>query len=104
MSNYWNNALMLPAPELITAMDGTTKLIGTLLYNPVKLIIDNQSSLDVVLSISVDGGATLIQWHTFPAAEAMIIDDDLYTLPIGTKFYGNAASGNISISYFYAKL
>lgn len=104
MSNYSNNALMLPAPELIETMTGSTVFIGELLYNPVKLILDNQSGVTVVLYISFDGGTTLIQWHTFPGGEAIVIDDDLYTLPIGTQFYGNGASGDFSISYFYAKL
>jgi hypothetical protein len=104
MSNYWNNQLMYPAPELIVAMTGANVKIGTLLFNPVKLVMDNQSTAPVVLSISYDGGATFIQWHTFPAGEAMIIDDDLYTLSIGASFYGNgAASGSFSISYFYLK-
>lgn len=95
---------MLPAEELIEAMTGSSVLIGTLLFNPVKLILDNQSADEVVLSISYDGGTTLIQWHTFPAGEAIVIDDDLYTLSKGAQFYGNgAASGDFSISYFYLK-
>jgi hypothetical protein len=104
MSNYWNNQLSLPAPELITAMTGSSVLIGTLLHAPVKLILDNQSTTAVVLSISFDGGTTLIQWHTFPSGEAMILDDDLFTFPKGTQFYGNgAANGSFSISYTYMK-
>jgi len=103
MSTIWNNVLMLPAPELIETMTGSNVFIGALAYNPVKLILDNQSSVEVVLFLSFDGGTTLIQWHTFPAGEAMIIDDDIYTLPIGTRFYGNGASGDFSISYFYSK-
>jgi hypothetical protein len=93
---------MLPAPELITAMTGTSVLIGTLLHTPVKLIMDNQSTTPVVLSISLDNGETLIQWHTFPASEAIILDDDLYTFPRGAQFYGNgAANGSFSVSYTY---
>ncbi len=104
MSSYWNNQLMLPAPELIEAMTGSDVLIGELLHPPVKLIIDNQSSDEVVLFISYDGGSSKIQWHTFPAGEAIIIDDDLYTLSKGAQFYGNGAgTGNFSISYFYLK-
>jgi hypothetical protein len=103
MSNYWNNQLMYPASELFATMNGTNILIGTLLHTPVKLILDNQSSVPVVLYISYDGGVTKIQWHTFPAGEAMVIDDDLYTLSQGISFYGNGASGNFSISYFYLK-
>ncbi len=104
MSNYFNNTPMVPAPELIATMDGTSKLIGQLLYNPVKLVLDNQSAVPVVLYISIGGYGPLVQWHTFPAQEAMILDDDLYTLPIGTSFYGVGASGDFSISYFYTKL
>lgn len=104
MSNYWNNQLMYPAPELIAAMTGSSALIGTLLFEPVKLILDNQSSAPVVLSISYDGGTTKIQWKTFTASEALILDDDLYTISKGASFYGNgAASGSFSISYFYLK-
>lgn len=103
MSNYWNNQLMLPAEELIETMTGSTVLIGTLLETPVKLIMDNQSDVVITLYISFDGGTTLIQWHTFPGGEAIILDDDLYPFPKGTSFYGNGASGNFSISYTYLK-
>lgn len=93
---------MLPAPELIVAMNGTTRLIGTLLYTPVKLILDNQSTTSVVLYISLDNGESLIQWKTFTGSEAIILDDDLYTFPKGTQFFGNgSANGNFSISYTF---
>lgn len=103
MANYWNNQLSLPAPELIQTMTGSSVLIGTLLFTPVKLIMDNQGSASVVLSISFDGGTTKLQWHTFPGGEAIILDDDLSAFPKGTSFYGNGASGNFSISYTYMK-
>ena len=92
---------MLPAPELITAMTGSQVAIGTLLHNPVKLILDNQSTSTVVLSIAVGGGGA-VQWKTFSAGEALILDDDMYAFPVGTTFYGNgAATGSFSISYTY---
>ena len=94
---------MLPAAELIAAMTGSNVNIGTLLFSPVKLIMDNQGAVPIILYMSFDNGVTLIQWHTFPGGEAIVIDDDLYTLPIGTQFYGNGASGNFSISYFYLR-
>jgi hypothetical protein len=104
MSNYWNNQVSLPAPELITPMSGSSVLIGTLLHVPVKLILDNQSTTAVVLSISFDGGSTLIQWKTFSGEEALVLDDDMFPFPKGTSFYGNgAANGNFSISYTYMK-
>lgn len=100
MSVYLLPNLMLPAPELLATMDTTSKLIGTLLYAPIKLIFDNQSSVPVVLYVSLNG-ADKILWHTFPAAEAIILDDDANTFPVGTQFYGIGASGNFSISYTY---
>jgi len=104
MSNYWNNQLMLPAEELIEAMTGSSVLIGQLQFNPVKLIFDNQSDDDVVLYMSMDGGTTMIQWHTFPSAEAIVLDEDLYTFPKGMQFYGDGdGTGNFSISYCYLK-
>jgi hypothetical protein len=100
MSIYILNQQMLPAPELITAMTGSNVLIGTLLHVPVKLILDNQSTSSVVLSIDVGGGQ--VQWKTFSGGECLILDDDLYTFPNGAKFYGNgAAAGSFSISYTY---
>jgi|SRR3974390_663885 len=95
----------LPAPELITAMTGSNVLIGTLLHVPVKLILDNQSTSSVVLSIDVGGVGNQVQWKTFSAGEALVLDGDCYTYPKGTKFYGNgAANGNFSISYSYINL
>ncbi len=102
MSDYILYQQMLPAPELITAMTGSSVLIGTLLHTPVKLILDNQSTTPVVLSISLDNGSTKIQWKTFASGEALILDDDLYTFPKGTQFYGNgAANGSFSVSYTF---
>ena len=93
---------MLPAPEQIVAMTGSSVLIGTLNHIPVKLILDNQSTAPVVLSISLDNGESLTQWKTFAGQEALILDDDFYTFPKGTQFYGNGgASGSFSLAYTY---
>lgn len=100
MSVFVLHQQMLPAPELITAMTGSNVLIGTLLYTPVKLILDNQSTDEVVLFIDLGGGQ--IQWKTFSAGECIVLDDDLYTFPRGASFYGTGvAAGNFSISYTY---
>ncbi len=102
MSVYILHQQMLPAPELITAMTGSNVLIGTLTQTPVKLILDNQSTSSVVVSIDLGGGQ--VQWKTFAGGEALILDDDLYTFPRGASFYGNgAATGSFSISYTYIK-
>lgn len=102
MSEYILHQQMLPAPELITAMTGSSVAIGTLLYTPVKIILDNQSTSAVVLSVDVGGGP--VQWKTFSAGEALVLDDDLYTFPKGTVFYGNgAATGSFSVAYTYIK-
>lgn len=95
--------VMLPAPELIETMTGSNVLIGSLAYTPIKIIFDNQSTVSIVVSISYDGGTTLTQWHTFPAGEGIILDQDLYCFPKGTSFYGDGASGDFSISYCYLK-
>lgn len=93
------------APELSATMSGSFVTIGTLLFNPVILIFDNQGTVPV--AISTDGGTTT--WRTFPAGEALVLDlrgnhgiADNYTFPIGTVFSGNGASGTFSISYVYA--
>ena len=102
MSDFILYQQMLPAPELISAMTGSNALIGTLLHVPVKIIFDNQSTASVVLSTSLDGGITFVQWKTFQGGEALVLDDDLYTFPKGMMFYGNgAASGSFSIAYTY---
>lgn len=102
MSQFILYQQMLPAAELITAMTGSNVLIGTLENVPVKLILDNQSTSPVVLSISQNNGDSLIQWKTFSAGEALILDDDFFTFSKGTSFYGNgSATGNFSISYTF---
>lgn len=101
MSVYIQPQLMLPAPELIQAMTGSNVLIGTLLQFPVKLVLDNQSTVPIVLLIDVGGTGNLVSWKTFSANEALVLDGDIYAFPKGTKFYGNGASGNFSISYTY---
>lgn len=100
MSVYILHQQMLPAPELIAAMTGSPVTIGTLLHTPVKLVLDNQSTAAVVLSINVGGGP--VQWKTFSPGEALVLDGDIYTFPKGTIFTGNgAAMGSFSISYTY---
>lgn len=102
MSDFILYQQMLPGIELITAMTGSSVLIGTLLHTPVKLILDNQSTSSVVLSISLDGGQSKTQWKTFSAGQALVLDDDLYTFPKGSSFYGNgAATGSFSIAYTF---
>lgn len=95
--------LMLPGVELIGAMTGSAVNLGSLLHTPVKLIMDNQTTASVVLNISTNGGASSIQWHTFPAGEAIILDDDLWAFPKGTTFFatGTNGTGSFSVSYTY---
>lgn len=95
------------APELSAAMTGSFTTIGTLLFPPVILIFDNQSTTNAI-AISTDGGATT--WRTFPAGEALVLDMRAnhgiaanFTFPKGTVFSGNGAAGTFSISYVYAK-
>ena len=95
--------LMLPATELKATMTGSSVLIGTLLQTPLKIILDNLSTVSVVLSISFDGGTTKISWKTFDGGSALVLDDDLWTFPKGTSFYGVGASGDFSVAYTYIK-
>lgn len=102
MSEFIYPQQMIPAPELITAMTGSNVAIGTLLFTPIKIILDNQSTSSVVVSISLNGGSSQIQWKTFSPGEALVLDDDIYTFLKGTIFYGNgAATGSFSIAYTY---
>jgi len=103
MLNSNNNSvqLQLPAPELAAVMTGVQVAIGTLIANPCKIIFDNQGTAAVAITMSSLGIAEV--WHTFPAGEAIILDNDLEAFPKGTIFYGTGASGTFSISYTYIK-
>jgi hypothetical protein len=95
------------ADELrIAVLTGAYDLIGTLSHNPVQIIFDNQSTVDI--EISVNGTSTA---KTFPAGEALVLDmrgnhgiASNFTFPLGTKFYakGSAGANAFSISYTYA--
>lgn len=101
-----NNSQRAGFPEeLIATMTGSWVEIGTMDFNPVIIIFDNQGT--VPIEISVDGGATT--WKTFPGGEALVLDlraahgmASNYSFRVGTTFHGNGASGDFSISYIYA--
>lgn len=102
--NINNNSvqLQLPAPELKEAMTGSQVLLGALIANPCKIIFDNQSDAAVELTMSSLGLSEV--WHTFPAGEAIILDNDIECFPQGTSFYATGAgTGDFSISYTYIK-
>lgn len=100
-----NSAIAVPAPELIAAMTGSDAFIGTLIANPTIIILDNQSTTGVVLSING------VSWKTFTGGEALVLDlraahgqATNYSFRVGDSFSGNgAANGNFSISYLYAQ-
>ncbi len=99
-----NSIRAVPAPELIQTMTGSNLLIGTLIAPPVIMIFDNQGAASVVISIDD------IQWKTFPAGEALVLDlrgnhgiAANFTFDEGTQIFGNGASGDFSISYLYAR-
>lgn len=104
MYNINNNSvqLQLPAPELLVAMTGSQVTVGTLISNPCKIMFDNQSTGSVALTMSSLG--TSQTWHTFPAGQSIILDNDLEAFPLGTIFYATGSgTGNFSISYTYIK-
>lgn len=95
------------APELTATMTGSAVPIGTLIFNPVIIIFDNQGTVPV--EISNDGGVTT--WRTFKSGQSLVLDltanhgqPDTYTFPKGTEFTGTGASGDFSISYTYYKV
>lgn len=101
-----NSSLGAFAAELTGVMTGSAVSIGTLAFNPVIIIFDNQGTAPV--AISVDGGATT--WKTFPGGEALVLDLRAangiaanYTFRVGTTFTGTGTSGTFSISYVYAQ-
>ena len=92
-----------------TSFNGTFQNIGTPLdNNPVVIIFDNQT--DVEVPLSVDG---VNIWKTFSASEAFVLDLRAnhgiaanYTIDIGTEFSTNAAvgtTGSFRISVIFAK-
>jgi len=94
--------------ELLVAMTGSVVMIGTLLFNPVLIIFDNQGTVAVAISVNDSTGTHI--WKTFSPGEALVLDlrDKAhlaanFTIDLGTTFYGNGASGNFSISYLAAK-
>jgi ethanolamine utilization microcompartment shell protein EutS len=101
--NINNNSvqLQLPAPELSAVMTGVQVTIGTLIANPCKIIFDNMGTVPIAITMSSLG--VLQTWKTFPAGEALVLDNDLEAFPAGTIFYGTGASGSFSISYTYIK-
>jgi hypothetical protein len=90
------------------AFSGSFQTLGSpLTENPVILIIDNQSSVSVELS--VDGTNT---WKTFSSGEALVLDlrgnngiASNFTVDIGTQFYvkGTGGTGSFRISILYAR-
>jgi len=100
-----NSAIAVPAPELIAAMTGSLALVGVLVANPTIIILDNQSTSSMILYING------VQWKTFAAGEALVLDlraangrASNYSFRVGDVFQGNgAATGNFSISYLYAQ-
>jgi len=102
------------AAELSAAMTTSTFVsIGTLLFSPVIIIFDNQSTASVAITTNFmqNHDGTYNTWRTFPAGEALVLDLRAahgsardYTFDKGTIFLGEgtSATGNFSISYIYA--
>lgn len=81
---------------------------GPLEFNPVLAIFDNQSTVEI--AVSVDGGVTT--WKTFSAGEAFVWDlransgnAPTWTIDLGTQFSvtGTGGTGSFRLSINYAK-
>ncbi len=96
--------------ELSGVMTTATVIkIGTLLFNPVQLIFDNQSTAPVAISVNDASGTNI--WKTFTAGEALVLDmrgnhgiASNFTADLGTTYYGagTTGTGDFKISYTYA--
>lgn len=95
------------ADELvITTLTGGYDLIGSLDFNPILIIFDNQGS--VAVEIGNNGTST---WKTFVAGEAIVLDlrnqhgmAANMSFRRGMKLYGKGTAGacDFRISYIYA--
>lgn len=83
--------------ELSASMTGSLTFIGTLPVPAIKVIFDNQGTVNVSIFVN----ANTNPWRTFPGGEAIILDEGI--IPEGTSFSGNGASGTFSISYLSAQ-
>lgn len=99
-----NSAVALPGAELKATMTGSSVLIGTLPQAPAIIIFDNLSTVSVVITIGT------VQWKTFSAGSALVLDlraahanAKNFFFAAGTAIFGNGASGDFSVSYIYAK-
>lgn len=92
-----------------TTFNGAYQSIGSALtHNPVVIIFDNQTDVEVPLSVT--GNST---WKTFSAGEAFVLDlranhgiASNYTIDASTQFSTNASigtSGSFRISLIYAR-
>ena len=102
------------APELSVTMDSdvSNQLVGVLVHQPVMLLFKNQSNVAVFVSDNNDESDA--EGTTMVAGEEIIFDcrgnhGNAVNMgfPVGTSFFATAvdndASGDLKISYLYAK-
>jgi hypothetical protein len=110
MSNC-NNSQVCGWPNELSGVMATATVvpIGMLLFNPVQLIFDNQSTAPVAISVNDPTGTNV--WKTFTAGEAIVLDmrgnhgiAANFTASLGTTFYGagTTGAGDFKISYTFA--
>lgn len=92
--------------NLTAPFAGTATAIGTpITQNPVTIIFDNQSTVDVAIGINPTD-----VWKTFVAGEVFVLDCRAnhgiatnWTVDLGTQFYGTGTAGTgafrITINY-----
>lgn len=94
--------------SVIAPFTGLAQKIGSPLEeNPVTIIFDNQSDVDVVV-----GDSPTKQWKTFVAGEVFVLDCRAnhgiaanWTVDLGTQFYatGTGGTGAFRIAINYAR-
>jgi len=99
-----NSAVALPGAELIATMTGSPVLIGVLPESPAIIVFDNLGTSSVVITIGN------VQWKTFSAGSALVLDlraahgnATNFFFAAGTSIFGNGSSGDFSVSYIFAK-
>jgi hypothetical protein len=98
--------------QLSAALSGAYVQVGILKASPVIIIFNNRSAATTTLGIGPQasgGSPTITTWMTFAADQVLALtlrtnngNAPNFTIPAGTAFWANGASGTFTISYLTA--